>query len=290
MQNSTADYARIEKAILFLEANFRAQPSLSEVARSVNLSGYHFQRLFRHWAGISPKRFLQFLTVEYAKELLEESRSVLDVTFEAGLSSPGRLHDLFVNVEAVTPGEFKRKGAGLRIHYGIHPTPFGPCLLAVTDRGICALSFLVRAERGGAVRDLKSRWAGAAFSEDSEVTGPLLDRIFPPTQPTRHLNLFLRGTNFQIKVWEALLKIPLGAAVSYEDLAVHLGKPGAARAVGNAVSQNPIAFIIPCHRVIRKIGVAGDYRGGAARKKAILAWEAARTHSEMNSPPLARAG
>jgi AraC family transcriptional regulator of adaptative response/methylated-DNA-[protein]-cysteine methyltransferase len=281
MQTLLDDYSRIERAILFLDRNFRDQPGLSDIARSVNLSEHHFQRLFRRWAGISPKRFLQFLTVEYAKELLAESRSLLDATYEAGLSSPGRLHDLFTNVEAVTPGEFKSKGAGLKIDYGFHWSPFGICLLAVTDRGICGLSFLLHGDHEKAVQDLKSKWPGAGFEENSERTAPLLDQIFPPAGPkgARALSLFLRGTNFQIKVWEALLRIPEGSVVSYEDLALRLGKPGATRAVGSAVGQNPIAFIIPCHRVIRKIGLVGDYHWGATRKKAMLVWEAARKHS-----------
>jgi AraC family transcriptional regulator of adaptative response/methylated-DNA-[protein]-cysteine methyltransferase len=292
MPATSDDYSRIEKAILFLEQNFQDQPSLGEIARSVNLSEFHFQRLFRRWAGISPKRFLEFLTVEYAKELLAESRSVLDATYETGLSSPGRLHDLFTHVEAVTPGEFKSRGTGLNIDYGFHWSPFGICLLAVTDRGICALSFLLHADQEEAVRDLKRQWAGARFEENSERTAPLVDQVFPPTGPkgSRALSLFLRGTNFQIKVWQALLRIPEGSVVSYEDLALHLGKPGAARAVGSAVGQNPIAFLIPCHRVIRKMGVTGNYGGGPARKKAMLAWEAARRYPDNEdsvSPALA---
>jgi AraC family transcriptional regulator, regulatory protein of adaptative response / methylated-DNA-[protein]-cysteine methyltransferase len=279
MPTASEDYSRIEKAILFLEKNFREQPSLAEVSRSVNLSEYHFQRLFRHWAGISPKKFLQFLTIEHAKKMLEQSKSVLDATYEAGLSSPGRLHDLFINVEAVTPGEFKARGAGLEIAYGVHPSPFGLCHLAITDRGICALSFPQPGELGSVIENLKDQWEGATFSRNLELTRPLLDRIFPRAKRkgTRTLNLFLKGTNFQIKVWEALLRIPPGSIVSYQDLAVRVGKPGAARAVGNAVGQNPIAYLIPCHRVIRKMGVVGNYLWGAARKKAMLAWEAART-------------
>ena len=286
MQTLPDDYSRIEKAILFLESNFRAQPSLSEVARSVNLSEHHFQRLFRQWAGISPKRFLQFLTAEYAKGLLRDSRSILDATYEAGLSSPGRLHDLFVNLEAVTPGEFKKKGAGLTIKYGFHPSPFGTCLIAVTERGICGLAFVSEGGRAKALEHLTSRWAGATFSEEPQATGPPVDEIFPRAgaRPGR-VSLFLKGTNFQIKVWEALLRIPSGSVVSYEDLAHHVRKPSAARAVGNAVGQNPVAFIIPCHRVIRKVGAIGDYHWGSARKKAILAWEAARKASDPEFTP-----
>src|SRR5258708_15200086 len=277
-QTSGDDYSRIERAIRFLEANFRAQPSLNEAAKSVGLSEYHFQRLFRSWAGISPKRFLQFLTAGHAKELLAQSRSVLDTAYESGLSGPGRLHDLFVNVEAMTPGEFKSKGAGLEISYGFHSTPFGPCLLAITDRGICGLSFLSAEDGRRALEVLKRKWPGATFSEDPDRTVPLIDQIFPHTKRKgrRTLNLFLRGTNFQIKVWEGLLRIPTGSVVCYEDIARHLKEPRATRAVGSAVGQNPVAFIIPCHRVIRKTGAIGGYRWGADRKKAMLAWEAGR--------------
>jgi len=275
---STIDYARIEDAINYLSHHFRRQPDLQEVARQVNLSEYHFQRLFRRWAGISPKRFVQFLTVDYAKKLLRDSADMLQATFESGLSSPGRLHDLFVNTEAVTPGEFKQKGAGLTIHYGFHATPFGECLAATTDRGICALSFCAPGEQRRAVATLKRKWLSAKLVEKKNVTQPLVDQIFTPfaRQKDQKLGLLLAGTNFQIKVWEALLKIPPGFVLAYDDVAALIGKPGAARAVGNAIAQNPIGYLIPCHRVIRKAGVIGDYRWGQARKRAMLAWEAAR--------------
>lgn len=269
------DYARIEQAILFLEQNFREQPDLSRVAASVGLSEYHFQRLFSRWAGISPKRFLQFLTVEYAKLLLEESKSVLDATYEAGLSSPGRLHDLFVTCEALTPGEFKKKGEGLTITYGFHPSPFGECLLAITERGICNLAFVQNDDRAGLLVELKHIWAKASFIEDAVQTQPFAERIFNQIWHQQALPLILKGTNFQIKVWQALLRIPLGAVVSYHEVAAFIGQPGAAQAVGNAVAQNPIGFVIPCHRVIRKIGVVGDYHWNPIRKRAILGWEAA---------------
>jgi AraC family transcriptional regulator of adaptative response/methylated-DNA-[protein]-cysteine methyltransferase len=271
-------YQRIEQAILFIEKNFRRQPSLQEIAARVHLSEYHFQRLFRRWAGISPKRFLQFLTKEYAKKLLENSQNLLDITYEAGLSSPGRLHDLFVACEAVTPGEFKNQGEGLRIDYGFHPTPFGECLLALTERGICSLIFVQNGKRQRALATLKKQWQRATLRENPAITRPLVNRIFNENGKldSRPLNLLLKGSNFQIKVWEALLKIPVGAVVSYENLAEHLGMPGASRAVGNAVAKNPIAFLIPCHRVIRKVGEFGNYSGGSAKKKAMLGWEAAR--------------
>jgi AraC family transcriptional regulator of adaptative response/methylated-DNA-[protein]-cysteine methyltransferase len=275
---STIDYARIEDAINYLSRHFRRQPDLQEIARQVNLSEYHFQRLFRRWAGISPKRFVQFLTVGYAKKLLRDSADMLQATFESGLSSPGRLHDLFVNTEAMTPGEFKQKGAGLTIHYGFHATPFGECLVATTDRGICALSFCTAGEQRRAVAALKKNWLGAKLVEKKNVTQPLVEQIFTPLtrQNGQKLGLLLAGTNFQIKVWEALLKIPPGFVLAYDDVAALIGKPRAARAVGNAIAQNPIGYLIPCHRVIRKAGVVGDYRWGQARKRAMLAWEAAK--------------
>ena len=279
MPSTLDDYARIEKAIHYLDERFPAQPDLAEVARSVNLSPWHFQRIFTRWAGISPKRFLQFLMLDYAKQALERSGNILDAAYAAGLSSPSRLHDLFVSVEAVTPGEFKKRGAGLRISYGFHPSPFGECLLAVTDRGICAMYF-VTSTRKAVLDEVRHRWPEAGFVENPEATGQYLTRIFPQNSPTGKLPIDLRGTNFQIKVWQALLEIPPGAVVPYENLAARVGNPKATRAVGSAVGQNPIAFIIPCHRVIRKVGAVGNYHGGVSRKRAILAWEAARTHGE----------
>jgi AraC family transcriptional regulator of adaptative response/methylated-DNA-[protein]-cysteine methyltransferase len=282
MQTKIEDYQRIEKAIQFLAENYHHQPSLDEVARSVNLSEFHFQRLFRRWAGISPTRFVQFLTLEHAKQVLEESRSVLDATYDAGLSSPSRLHDLFVNAEAMTPGEFKTKGAGLKINYGFHPSPFGECILVATERGICGLGFVGEGGRLQAIEDFKRRWPAAEFQEDSQKTRPYIERNFSPTKRngSNPVKLLLMGTNFQIRVWEALLRIPSGSMVCYEDLARRLGKPSASRAVGGAVGRNPISFLIPCHRAIRKMGITGDYHWGAARKKAILAWEAARKNGE----------
>jgi AraC family transcriptional regulator, regulatory protein of adaptative response / methylated-DNA-[protein]-cysteine methyltransferase len=279
MQTNLQDYSRIEKAIVFLEENYHRQPELREIAQNVNLSEFHFQRLFRRWAGISPKRFIQFLTLEHAKKLLESAHSLLDATYDAGLSSPGRLHDLFVNMEAMTPGEFKAKGAGLRISYGFHPNPFGECLLAVTDRGICGLGFVDAGGRTRILRDYRARWPEAHWEENARATQPYINRIFggEKRNGSQPITLLLRGTNFQIKVWEALLRIPMGSVVPYEDLAVEVCSARAARAVGSAVGRNPIAFLIPCHRVIRKAGGIGGYHWGTARKRAILAWEAART-------------
>ena len=277
LSQASDDYERIEKAIKFIEKNFSSQPDLKEIADHIGLSEYHFQRLFSRWVGISTKRFLQFLTKEYAKQLLEGSANLLDVTYEAGLSSPGRLHDLFVNCEAVTPGEYKTKGEGLTIKYGFHPSPFGECLLATTARGICGFFFVKNRDRKDPLAELRFFWQKADIVEEPHASGELVDRIFNPSfgNPSAPLHLVLNGTNFQIKVWEALIKIPFGAAVSYEDVAIQVGIPGATRAVGSAVGKNPISFIIPCHRVIRKTADFGNYGGGKARKKAILGWEAA---------------
>jgi AraC family transcriptional regulator of adaptative response/methylated-DNA-[protein]-cysteine methyltransferase len=273
---ASIDYQRIEKAIQFLAENFHSQPSLKEISGNIHMSEFHFQRLFTRWVGISPKRFLQFLTKEYAKTLLEKSINLLDVTYESGLTSPGRLHDLFVTCEAVTPGEYKTKGAGLEIAYGYHATPFGECMLALTGRGICGLSFVQNDGRQPVFADLKNRWAHAKLVEDPYVTRPFVKRIFDPSKQKNSapLYLILNGTNFQIKVWEALIKIPMGAVVSYESVAAHIGMPKASRAVGNAVGSNPVSFVIPCHRVIRKTAEFGNYGGGVARKMAMLGWEA----------------
>jgi AraC family transcriptional regulator of adaptative response/methylated-DNA-[protein]-cysteine methyltransferase len=275
------DYERIEKAIQFLAINFHSQPNLKEIAGKIHVSEYHFQRLFSRWVGISPKRFLQFLTKEYAKSLLEKSINLLDVTYKSGLTSPGRLHDLFVSCEAVTPGQYKSKGEGLAIAYGYHATPFGECLLAKTDRGICGLDFVQNNDRRPVFASMEDRWKNATLIEDPDVTRPFVQRIFDPShrQKSTPLHLVLSGTNFQIKVWEALIKIPMGAVVSYENVAAHIGMPNASRAVGNAVGSNPISFVIPCHRVIRKTAEFGNYGGGVARKLAILGWEAVRSNN-----------
>ena len=272
------DYHRVEQAIGFLEANFRDRPSLDEIASSVHLSRYHFQRLFKRWAGISPTQFLHYLTLEYAKERLLESQSILDTALDAGLSGPSRLHDLFVSFEAITPGEYKGRGAGLQITFGFHDTPFGTCLLATTSRGICALHFVEGGDLPTAVERLTRHWPRASFAQDRLQTRPLVARIFAPVPAdrSRPFHLLLRGTNFQVKVWQALLAIPPGAMVSYQDVAAYVGKPDSARAVSGAIARNPIAYLIPCHRVISKAGKIHRYRWGATRKKAILGWEASQ--------------
>jgi AraC family transcriptional regulator of adaptative response/methylated-DNA-[protein]-cysteine methyltransferase len=271
------DYARVERAIQFLEKGFLRHPSLAEIAESAGLSEFHFQRLFARWVGISPKRFIQFLTKEHAKKLLEGSSDVLDAAYGAGLSGPGRLHDLFVTCEAVTPGEYGSRGEGLSISYGFHPSPFGACLLAVTERGICGLRFMQGAGTDELEERLRLEWPKALIRRSPKITEAVARAVFsvPAGGPPAPLHLYVKGTNFQIKVWEALLRIPLGRAVSYEDIARHVGSPGASRAVGGAVGANPIPFLIPCHRVIRRTGDFGNYAEGPARKKAILGWEAA---------------
>ncbi|MGB8983504.1 MAG: methylated-DNA--[protein]-cysteine S-methyltransferase [Anaerolineales bacterium] len=268
------DYLRIEQAILYLENHYKDQPGLEDIAADVGLSEYHFQRLFTRWAGVSPKRFLQFLTKEGAKGLLDQSENLLDTTHQVGLSSLGRLHDLFVTTEAVTPGEYKSRGAGVTIRYGVHPTPFGKCVIATTERGICHLSF-VQTSEGDAIDQLVADWQQARMIEDYRSTAGLIEPIFDLRYSSRGkpLNIHLRGTNFQLKVWEALLQVPAGAVTTYEGIATRIGKPRATRAVGTAVGHNPIAVLIPCHRVIRKVGDFGNYRYGALRKKALLARE-----------------
>jgi AraC family transcriptional regulator of adaptative response/methylated-DNA-[protein]-cysteine methyltransferase len=269
------DYLRIAQAIQYLETHANTQPELGEIASAVGLSEYHFQRVFSRWAGISPKRFLQFLTKESAKELMAKSENLLDTTYAVGLSSLGSLHNLFVTTEAVTPGEYKSGGAGLTIRYGLHDTPFGRALIGATERGICHLGFVGNAE-GEAIDMLVSSWPQAKMVEDYQTTAPLVEPVFDLAQRSRKpLRLHLRGTNFQLKVWEALLRIPPGAVTSYQGLAEQAGRPGASRAVGAALGRNPIAVLIPCHRVIRKLGDFGNYRYGVTRKKALLGWEAA---------------
>ena len=279
------DYRRIEKAIGYVDANFKYQPTLDQIAESTHLSKYHFDRLFKRWAGISPIQFLQFLTLEYAKRKLVEARNLLDTSLEAGLSGPGRLHDLFVTFEAITPGEFKQMGAGLKMEYGFHPTPFGSCFLVITDRGISHLSFVDGDDHAMALSRFQQIWPEAALAENKAGTGSFVNRIFSldHTHESRPFHLLLKGTNFQVSVWRALLTIPIGNVVSYQDVAAYIGHPKAFRAVGNAVANNPVGYLIPCHRVITKSGRIHQYRWGVVRKKAILGWEATRSSL---SPPV----
>ncbi len=277
LSHQSENYQKIEKAIQFIEDNFKSQPTLDQIAASVHLSRYHFDRVFKQWAGISPIQFLQFLTLDYTKQKLADSRSLLETSLEAGLSGPSRLHDLFVTFEAMAPGEFKKQGAGLEIAYGFGHSPFGDCLLAVTQRGICHLGFIEGNERPEALNRLFQTWPDAVFTENPERTNSIVKGIFTinPIKKSRPFNLHLKGTNFQINVWKALISIPAGWVVSYQDIAAYLGRPKAFRAVANAVAINPVAYLIPCHRVIAKSGKIHQYRWGSARKKALIGWEAA---------------
>lgn len=273
MLEACQDYARIEQAILYLESNATRQPELAEIAASLGLSEYHFQRIFTRWVGISPKRFLQYISKENAKQILKNSGDILTAAYGTGLSGPGRLYDLMVHTEAATPGDFKSRGKGLVIRYGIHPSPFGECLLGLTPRGICYLGFL-QANKDTALQILKTDWPQATLQEKPEDTAGLIAPLFNLAQsPYKPIALHLVGTNFQIKVWEALLNIPQGQVSTYQRVAAQIGHPQAVRAVGNAVAHNRIAWLIPCHRVIRKEGQFGNYRYGLPRKKAMLGWE-----------------
>jgi AraC family transcriptional regulator, regulatory protein of adaptative response / methylated-DNA-[protein]-cysteine methyltransferase len=269
------DYRRIEKAILFLRAAQRNQPSLRDVADHVGLSEYHFQRLFSRWAGISPKSFLQFLTLGHAKTLLEDTdQSVLQAALGAGLSGGARLHDLFVHLEAMTPGEYKRGGSDLVIRYGFHPTPFGLGMICTTEKGICGLTFSEGEDREESIAYQQRRWPLSHFTEDDGATVEYIRRIFHRTHDSP-VTCLLKGTEFQCQVWQALLSIPPGKVTSYSSIARSVGRPGSARAAANAVGANPIAYLIPCHRVIRGTGALGGYRWGTGRKQAMLARESA---------------
>lgn len=273
------DYQRIASAISYLREHSQDQPSLDELAGQIGLSPYHFQRLFRRFAGVSPKRFLQHLTTQSAKQLLRQSLSVLETSFAVGLSSPGRLHDLLISVEAVTPGEYKSGGENLHIVYGCHPTPFGDCLLATTRRGICRLNFNDD-NLPQLIAGLQRGWPRASIDQDQEHTAPLIAQIFSHRSGDKPLPLLLRGSNFQLQVWRALLQIPEGTVTSYSYLAEKLGHPRASRAVGTAIGQNPIGYLIPCHRVLRNDGGLGGYRWGSDRKLAILGRELAGRANE----------
>lgn len=269
------DYRRVEQALIYISENPGNKPSLKELSASSGLSEYHFHRVFTRWAGISPGRFIKYLTKEHVKKILLNSKNILDATYRSGLSSSSRLHDLIVSTEAVSPGQLKSGGKSLNMYYGVHPSPFGRCLIAVTDKGICHLSFLTEDSGKSEVDELKLEWSSARIVRDQYLTAKFIERIFNKNLkdiPER-LNLYIRGTNFQLKVWEALLKIPPGFMLSYEDTALIAGRPDAVRAVASAVARNPISFIIPCHRVIRKMGVIHNYRWGKEKKLAILGWE-----------------
>jgi AraC family transcriptional regulator of adaptative response/methylated-DNA-[protein]-cysteine methyltransferase len=278
---SNNDYARVELAISYIRRMSPAQPALADVAAHVGLSEFHFQRMFRRWAGITPKQFAQFLTIEHAKQLLHRSSNLMETAWSSGLSGSGRLHDLFVTVEALTPGEYRSEGEGVQITYGVHEGPFGDVLIATTPRGICGVYFVDSPTLRGAEAVLtlmRRQWPEAVFTRNDEAGAEYASRMFSAQNSAGHkpLPLLLRGTNFQVNVWKALLRIPSGSAVTYEQLARIAGNAEAIRATGTAVGRNPLSFVVPCHRVIRKTGEFGNYGGGIERKVAILAWESGR--------------
>jgi AraC family transcriptional regulator of adaptative response/methylated-DNA-[protein]-cysteine methyltransferase len=275
------DYVLIRRAIGFLSQTWTEQPSLERLARHLGLSPVHCQKLFKRWCGLSPKEFVQAITVDHARNLLGGAASVLEAAYEVGLSGAGRLHDLFVSHEAMTPGDYKRRGEGLEMAYGFHPSPFGDALLFVTERGLAGLAFVDEDKaqtREDVLAEMKERWPKAQFIAAPERTAPFARQIFDPATWTkdRPVRLVMIGTDFEVRVWESLLKIPMGRAVSYRDIARHLGQPTASRAVGSAVGHNPISFVVPCHRVLRGDGSLGGYHWGLTRKRALIGWETGR--------------
>jgi AraC family transcriptional regulator of adaptative response/methylated-DNA-[protein]-cysteine methyltransferase len=282
MNQETYNYEKIAKAIEYISQNVKNQPSLFEVSEEVSISQFHFQRMFSEWAGVSPKKFLQYITADYLKSKIKESTNLTELAESAGLSSQSRVYDLFTGIEAVTPQEFKSDGKGLQISYGFHVTPFGECFIAVTERGICAMAFVDEKTRDHQLILLAKKWYFASIEPNQKMTEDYIHRIFSPNLTSlEKLPLMVQGTNFQLKVWEALLTIPQGAVTTYQQIANSIGNPKAVRAVGTAVGDNPIAYLIPCHRVIRKEGVLGEYRWGSLRKKALIGWEAAKSDAGL---------
>jgi AraC family transcriptional regulator, regulatory protein of adaptative response / methylated-DNA-[protein]-cysteine methyltransferase len=276
------DYELIRRAIAFLSETWTEQPSLERLAAHMALSPAHCQKLFKRWCGLSPKEFVQAITVDHARGLLEGSASVLDAAHEVGLSGGSRLHDLFVSHEAMTPGDYKRRGEGLEMAYGFHASPFGEALLIATERGLAGLAFVDedKGQSGGqsrqdALADMMQRWPKARYVEQPARTAPHARQIFTPGEWQREkpVRLVMIGTDFDVRVWETLLKIPVGRAVSYTDIARHIGSPAASRAVGSAVGRNPLSFVVPCHRVLRGDGSLGGYHWGLTRKRALIGWE-----------------
>jgi AraC family transcriptional regulator of adaptative response/methylated-DNA-[protein]-cysteine methyltransferase len=281
LARAAGDYDVVRRAIAHIRGNWQAQPEIETIAEAAGVTATELHHLFRRWAGITPKAFLQALTLDHARRLLRDSASVLDASFEVGLSGPGRLHDLFVTHEAMSPGEWKSGGAGLTICYGFHPSPFGTALVMATDRGLAGLAFADPGEERAALADMRSRWPQAQIVENTARTAPLACRIFDSRQwrAEERLRVVLIGTDFELRVWETLLKIPMGRAMSYSEIAAKVGAPKAARAVGAAVGKNPISFVVPCHRVMGKSGAITGYHWGITRKRAMLGWEAARLAS-----------
>ncbi len=279
------DYDLVRKALEFMSANWRDHPSLDVIAEHVGLSPSHFQKLFKRWAGLSPKEFIQSITLDHARDMLRGSASLLEISDVLGLSGPARLHDLFVTYEAMTPGDYKKLGSGLKIYYGFHECPFGLALMMCTDRGVCGLGFCDHeSEKDALLLDMKKRWPDATYCVGEDKTGVWIRKIFLPYQPdfVDPIKIIFIGSDFEIKIWETLLKVPAGRAVTYSDLAEHIGNPGAHRAVGSAVGRNPISFVVPCHRVLRKDASLGGYHWGLTRKQAIIGWEAGKLRAEMN--------
>jgi AraC family transcriptional regulator of adaptative response/methylated-DNA-[protein]-cysteine methyltransferase len=276
MEKQTHDYDLVKHTLAFISENWRDQPSLDTLADQAGLSPTHLQRLFTRWAGLSPKAFLQAVTLDHARELLRDSASILDASYELGLSGPGRLHDLFVTHEGMSPGIYKAHGRGLNIQYGFHDCPFGRALILITNEGLAGLAFADHDKEQSALADMRSRWPEATYVENHQATAAYAKRIFESERwkPDQPLRIVFIGSDFEIRVWETLLRIPFGKASSYSDIASHIGKPKAARAVGAAVGKNPISFVVPCHRVLEKSGGLGGYHWGLTRKRAILGWEA----------------
>jgi AraC family transcriptional regulator, regulatory protein of adaptative response / methylated-DNA-[protein]-cysteine methyltransferase len=272
------DYEKVRSVLSNLTQNWRDQPSLDELAGPVGMDAEQLQRVFTRWAGLTPKAFLQALTLDHARAMLKDSASILETSLEVGLSGPGRLHDLFVVHEGMSPGAYKTKGQGITISYGFHPSPFGLALVMATDYGLCGLAFADQGEQAVALADMKKRWYNAQYTEDSAKTAPYAARVFAPGKwkDGQPLRITFIGSDFEIRVWESLLKIPVGRAVTYGDIAHSIEKPKAARAVGAAVGRNPISFVVPCHRVIGKSGDITGYHWGLTRKRAILGWEAGK--------------
>jgi AraC family transcriptional regulator of adaptative response/methylated-DNA-[protein]-cysteine methyltransferase len=276
LSTAAADYDIVRRAIAHIRGNWRAQPEIDVIANAAGVSATDLHHLFRRWCGLTPKAFLQALTLNHARELLRSSASVLDTAYEVGLSGPGRLHDLFVTHEAMSPGEWKAGGEGLTIMYGFHPCPFGMALVMITPRGLAGLALADAGKERATLRDMKSRWPKAKYIEDFASTAPTARRIFDAAlwRKDQPLRVVLIGTDFEVRVWEKLLDIPMGKLTTYSDLATRTGSPNAARAVGAAVGKNPICFVVPCHRVIGKSGELTGYHWGLTRKRAMLGWEA----------------
>jgi AraC family transcriptional regulator, regulatory protein of adaptative response / methylated-DNA-[protein]-cysteine methyltransferase len=273
---AAADYDVVRKAIGHIRGHWREQPEIETIAEAAGVTPTELHHLFRRWAGLSPKAFLQALTLDGARQLLRDSASVLDATYEVGLSGPGRLHDLFVTHEAMSPGEWKTGGEGLTVYFGFHPSPFGSALVMATGRGLAGLAFADHGKERAALADMKGRWPRATYVEDSARTSAIARRIFDPKQWQREqpLRVVLIGTDWEVRVWDTLLKIPMGKLVTYSDIACKLDKPTAPRAVGTAVGKNPVSFVVPCHRVVGKSGDVTGYHWGITRKRAMLGWEA----------------